>query len=441
MISLAILAWILVASYAPAVSVAAGEYNVRDFGAKGNGTTLDTMSIQKAVDACVQAGGGTVHFPAGVYLSQPLHLGSRTTWQIDPGATIKATDDPQDYLPPDVSWDEILSGAKRGPFLSFISGKDLTDVTLCGGGTIDGSGARWWVPAEAARQRQAGYTLPRPNLISFTRVQHLEVSGVTLLNSPKFHLVPDECEDVLIKDVTIRAPEHAANTDAIDPSACDNVMITNCTLDVGDDDVAIKAGRRVSGRDFASQNITVTGCIFLHGHGMSIGSETAGGVRQVTVENCTFRDTENGLRIKSDVKRGGLVEDIVYRNISMMNVSPAITFTCYYMNNSASDNPSAGKGSVTGEAGDKMPMYRHIRVSNVWATCPRGAGMILGLAGNSTENSISDVQFDDVHIASETGLVVQNAGGVRFKDSSILAEQGEAVMANHAEVTGLASGK
>jgi polygalacturonase len=145
MISLAILAWILVASYAPAVSVAAGEYNVRDFGAKGNGTTLDTMSIQKAVDACVQAGGGTVHFPAGVYLSQPLHLGSRTTWQIDPGATIKATDDPQDYLPPDVSWDEILSGAKRGPFLSFISGKDLTDVTLCGGGTIDGSGARWWV--------------------------------------------------------------------------------------------------------------------------------------------------------------------------------------------------------------------------------------------------------------------------------------------------------
>jgi hypothetical protein len=279
----------------------------------------------------------------------------------------------------------------------------------------------------------AGYTLPRPNLITFTRVKHLVLSGITLLNSPKFHLVPDECEDVLIQGVNIRAPEHAANTDAIDPSACDNVLITNCTLDVGDDDVAIKAGRKVPGREFASQNITVTDCKFLHGHGMSIGSETEGGVRQVTVENCSFNGTENGLRIKSDVKRGGLVEDIVYQNISMWNVTPAITFTCVYMNNSAKDSHPGGDGILRSEIGGGRPVYRHIRLSNVWATCPKSAGVILGLAGSS----ICDVRFDNVRILSETGLELHNAIGICFKDSNIMVQRGDAIIADHSQIVGL----
>ncbi|HWY30936.1 MAG TPA: glycoside hydrolase family 28 protein, partial [Candidatus Acidoferrum sp.] len=349
---------VLVVAQVQAAALAANEFDVRDFGASGNGARLDTVAIQKTLDACGHAGGGTVRFPPGVYLTQPLFLRTKTTLQIDAGVMIKATDNPEDFLPPGVAWSAILDGTKRGPFTSLISGNDLSDIKICGGGTIDGSGARWWVPAEAARQRQPGYTLPRPNLIGLSRVKHLVVDGVTLQNSPKFHLVPDECEDVLIRGVTISAPEHAANTDAIDPSACRDVMITNCTLDVGDDDVAIKAGRKIPGRDFASENITVTACTFRHGHGMSIGSETAGGVRNVTVEHCTFANTENGLRIKSDVNRGGIVENIVYRDIGMSNVTSAITFTCFYMNNSAKD---PAPGTVDGPArikGENIPVYR-----------------------------------------------------------------------------------
>ena len=357
-------------------------FDVSKFGAKGDGTHLDTEAIQKALDACGGT-GGTVKFPAGTYLSQPLTLRTKTTLQLDAGATLKATDEPKDFLPEDVAWDDILNGSKKGPLAPFISGKDLTDIIICGQGTIDGSGAKWWIPAEAARRKKSGYTLPRPNLIVLTRVQHLEVTGVTLQNSPKFHLVPDDCQDVLIAGVTILAPEHAANTDAIDPSSCKNVLITNCTIDVGDDNVAIKAGKKIAGREFASEDITVTDCTFLHGHGMSIGSETDGGVRNVIVKNCTFENTENGLRIKSQRGKGGLVENISYSDITMKNVNPAITLTCYYMNNSARD---AAPSSPANEfqpaiAGENMPVYRNIRISNLKATCPKSAGIIFGFAG------------------------------------------------------------
>jgi len=236
--------------------------------------------------------------------------------------------------------------------------------------------------------------------------------------------------------VTILAPEGAANTDAIDPSACKNVLITKCRIDVGDDNVAIKSGKKVAGREFACEDITVTDCTFLHGHGMSIGSETAGGVRNVTVKNCTFANTENGIRIKSDVKRGGLVENISYSDLVMSNVAPAITFTCYYMNNSAGD---AGRGaapaSSTPVAGEKIPVYRDIRVTNLKATCQKSAGVILGLP----ENCISNVVFENVQISAATGLTVKNSRGIQFNNSSVTVGTGPDCNTENAEVEGLKS--
>ena len=295
------------------------------------------------------------------------------------------------------------------------------------------------IPAETARSKKSGYTLPRPNLIVLTRVKHLEVAGVTLKNSPKFHLVPDNCQDVLIAGVTILAPEHAANTDAIDPSSCRNVLITNCTLDVGDDNVAIKAGKKIAGREFACEDITVTDCTFLHGHGMSIGSETDGGVRNVVVKNCTFQDTENGLRIKSQRGKGGLVENISYSDITMTNVDPAITFTCYYLNNSAKDavQSSLPKETSAPSAGEKIPVYRNLRVSNLKAACQKSAGVILGLP----ESCISNVVFENVQISAHTGLAIRNAKGVQFNNSRVLAADGAAFSAENSQVEGLVPAK
>jgi polygalacturonase len=228
--------------------------------------------------------------------------------------------------------------------------------------------------------------------------------------------------------VTILAPQHAGNTDAIDPSGR-RILITKCRIDVGDDNVAIKAGKKIAGRDFQSEDITVTDCTFLHGHGMSIGSETSGGVRNVTVRNCTFENTENGIRIKSDLRRGGLVENISYSDLAMSNVAPAITFTCNYQNNSSGDAklsaaPRVEKGS------ENLPLFRNIQITNLRATSQKSAGLIVGLP----ENCISNVVLENVQISAPKGLTVRNARGIQLKNSKIVAADGVPIISENAKI-------
>lgn len=399
-------------------------FNVRNLGATGDGRTFDTAAIQKALDACAKS-GGTVEFPAGTYLSKPLTLHSQTTVKLDAGATLQASTNQLDFMKTPGDWLK----AKSADFIPFIGGHELEGVTFTGSGVIDGGGAAWWGEAEKARRIKPGYTLPRPNLVVLEQSRNIRVENITLQNSPKFHLVPSDCEDVVISNVTILAPEHAANTDAIDPSGR-RILITKCRIDVGDDNIAIKAGRKSGAHEFQSEDITVTDCVFLHGHGMSIGSETAGGVRNVSVKNCTFENTENGLRIKSDLRRGGLVENINYSDITMSNVAPAITFTCYYMNNSAGD-PSHGPAAQP-EPGtiQNLPTFRNIRVSNLKATSLKTAGMIWGMP----ENCISNVVFENVQISAPKGLTVRNADGIQFRNSKITAADGVPLIQDNARI-------
>ncbi|MGD1020799.1 MAG: glycoside hydrolase family 28 protein [Verrucomicrobiia bacterium] len=405
-------------------------FNVREFGAKGDGKTLDTAAIQKALDECGKT-GGTVQFPPGTYLSQPIVLHSSTTLKLDAGAVLQATGDQLAFLKSGTNW----LAAKFSDFIPFIGGKDLTDVTITGGGMIDGAGANWWGPAEAARRKTPGYTLPRPRLIIITGCKNLLVSDVTLQNGPCMHLVPTDCENVIISNVTVQSPAHSPNTDAIDPTNCKNMLITKCRLDVGDDDVAIKANHNVDGRDFSCEDITVTDCTFLHGHGMSIGSETSAGVHNVLVTNCTFQDTENGIRIKSDRRRGGLVENIHYTDITMKNVDPAITLTCYYMNNSSGDPTKLSPPKVDPAQAktERTPIFRNIYFNNVNATCSESAGIIIGLP----ESAISNVVLENVQIAAATtGLSVKNAKGIQFKNVQITNKEGPPLLTEDAEVLG-----
>src|ERR1041385_416855 len=201
---LAILAaWSITLAVSVADASSAKVFDVRQFGAKGDGQTLDTVAIQKALDECGNAGGGTVRFPSGTYLSKPITLRTRTTLQLDEGAKLQATGEQAAFLKSGTNWLEARSG---GDFVPFISGKNLVDVTITGKGTIDGAGANWWEAAEAARRKQPGYTLPRPNLIVLTGCKNLRVENITIQNSPKFHLVPTDCDDVVISNVTILAP-------------------------------------------------------------------------------------------------------------------------------------------------------------------------------------------------------------------------------------------
>jgi polygalacturonase len=409
-----------------ALPICAATYNVRELGAKGDGATLDTAAIQKAFDACKKS-GGTVVFPAGNYACAPLVLkGSHITVQLDEGATLSATTNHAAFLK--TGSGDWLAAKSSGDFNPFLSIKDGTDVTLIGKGVIEGNGQVWWEEAEKARQKVSGYTLPRPNLIVPQRINQLRISGVTIQNSPKFALVPTECEDVWIEGVKITAPERAANTDAIDPSISRNVVVTNCFIDVGDDNIAIKSGKKVEGREFACENITIVDCVFKHGHGMSIGSETVGGVRNVFVRNVSFENTENGIRIKSDTKRGGIVQNLVCENITMKNVNPAITLTCVYQGTSAGDKKA---GETQG--GSNIPLFRDIHISNLTATCPKAAGLILGLP----QSCITNVVLENVKIEAAKPFNITNAKGVQLKNVSVIVPQGEPFKLESAEVSGL----
>jgi polygalacturonase len=406
----------------------AATFNVRDLGAMGDGKTFDTAAVQQALDACKES-GGTVEFPAGTYLSKPLTIYSKTIFKVDAGATLQASTNQMDFMKTPGDW-----LAKGASFIPFISGKELTDVTFTGGGVIDGGGFVWWPAAEKARQIKSGYTLPRPNLIVIERSKNLRLENVTLQNSPKFHFVPSDCDDVVVSNVTFHAPEHAANTDAMDPSG-HHYLITHCKIDVGDDNVAIKAGKKIPGREFQSEDFLITDCTFLHGHGMSIGSETVGGVRNVTVKNCTFENTENGIRIKSDTRRGGIVENISCDGITMKNVNPAITFTTVYQGTSAGDAKQSSGAQTNSAPAGNIPVYRNIRISNLTATCPKAAGLILGLP----ESCISNVVLENVKISAAKPFAISNAKGVQLKNVTVTVPKGEPFKLENAEVAGLRS--
>jgi polygalacturonase len=410
---------------------AAKAFDVREFGAKGDGATYDTEAIQKALDACGQAGGGTVTFSPGIYLSKPLNLRTKTTVLLEEGATLLASPQQSDFLKDGGDWLKAKSG---GDFIPFIRGSDLADMTLTGKGTIDGNGAVWWEEAEKARQKVSGFTLPRPNLVVLSRCKNLRVSGIRLINSPKFHLVPSECEDVTIDGITILAPERAANTDGIDPSNCRNVKITRCLIDVGDDNVAIKSGKKVEGREFGCENIEVTDCTFKHGHGMSIGSEVVGGVCNVTVKNCSFEDTDNGLRIKSRRDKGGVVENITYTDITMKNVHPAISIAAYYQQSTHAKYPKDDPAQpMTGTT----PVFRNITIKNLTATSTKDAGLIVGLPESLVEN----VVLENVNLTATEGLTIANAAGIQLRKVHVAVAKGEPIITDNAQVEGMTNAK
>jgi len=405
-----------------------GIFDVRQFGAVGDGKALDTAAIQAALDACGKAGGGTVKFTPGIYLSQPLTLRAQTGMLLEKGATLLASPAQADYLKRGGDW---LAARSNDDFVPFIGGNNLTDIAIIGEGTIDGNGANWWGPAEEARTRKPGNPpLPRPDLIVLNHCRNIHVSGVKLVNSPKSHLDLLECEEVVIDGMTIRSPATAANTDGLDPVNCRNVTINHCTIDTGDDNISIKSGKKIPSRKFGCENITVTDCDFLHGHGMSIGSATVGGVHHVVVKNCRFENTDNGLRIKSGRDRGGTVEDISFSDITMKNVHPAISIVAYYQ---YTTNDKFPKDDPARPISETTPIFRDVCISNMTATCIQDAGLIIGLP----ESLVSNVVLENVRLTAETGLTIRNARGIRFKNSIISVKTGPRYSAENAEVEGL----
>lgn len=391
---------------------AAQTCNPRDFGAKGDGATKDTAAIQKAIDACAAKGGGTVHLTAGAYLSAPIVLKSNITLDLDKGATLLGSPDHADY-PAKIEF--------RLPALqSLVSATNAENVAITGEGTIDGNGESWWEMARNVHDHGVmGNPHPRPRLIVFDHCKHVRVEGVTIQNSPFWQLVPYYCDDVIIRNIRVLAPEHAPNTDAVDPFSSSNVRIDHLYADTGDDDIAIKSGAINSpGPDDPSRDIVIIDCTFLHGHGLSIGSEIAGGARNIVAERIHFEGTDNGLRIKANRDRGSDVSNIVFRDIAMKNVKNPLIISEYY------PKILPPEGSVAPAPVTRLtPHFHDIVLENVSATGGEMAGAIVGLPESPVENLV----LKNVTLSGKTGLTIGYATVVG-KNVKAEAAQGEGII-------------
>ena len=391
---------------------AATTCNPRDFGAKGDGIAKDTAAIQSAIDACAAKGGGTVRLTAGTYLSAPIVLRSNITLELEKGATLLGSPDHADY-PAKTEF--------RSPGLqSLVSATHAENVAISGEGAIDGQGESWWQMARTVHDAGVmGNPHPRPRLVVFDHCKHVRVEGVTIQNSPMWQLVSYYSDDVLIHNVRILAPPRSPNTDAVDPFSSSNVRIDHLYADVGDDNIAIKSGAINSpGGDEPARDITITDCTFLHGHGLSIGSEIAGGAHNIVAERIHFEGTDNGIRIKANRDRGDDVSNLVFRDIDMKDVKNPIVISEYY------PRILPPVGEVKPEPVTRLtPHFHNIVLQNVTATGGEMAGAIVGLP----EAPVNDVVLQNVSLSGKTGLSIGYAN-VTGQNVKVTAEQGDAIL-------------
>jgi polygalacturonase len=393
-------------------------FNLMDFGAVADGKTPNTEAIARAVAAVAKAGGGTLNIPAGDYFTGPIVLCSRLNLHLHAGARLLFSQNFDDYR---------IEGNKYRPL---VGAKDCQDVEISGAGSFDGQGDPWWVIERRVKAAARAKGLPdaeigRPRMIILDGCNRVRIEGVTLENSPMYHLVPTRCEDVAIDGITIRAPSDSPNTDGIDPSVSRRVLITHCTIDTGDDCIAVKAGAVGSGPD---EDILITDCTFLHGHGCSIGSDTNAGVRNMTVQRCTFNGTEAGVRLKSRRGRGGLVENITYADLTMTNVGQAIVVSSYYYG-----LPKPFEHDQAQAVGPSTPIWRNIVVRNITATAgTKDAGLIIGLP----EMPARDIVLDNVSIQAPKGLRIAYTDGISLRNVSVSSAAGAALIVEDT-VTGL----
>ena len=263
-------------------------------------------------------------------------------------------------------------------------------------------------------------------MVSIADCTRLYVHGVTLSNSPRYHLVPSNCNDVTIEGITIKAPANAPNTDGMDISGA-NYLITGCTIDNGDDNIVIKPGGGTNPKLVVCENMLITNCHFFHGHGLSIGGTTTSGARNITMRDCTFEDTDSAIRMKAPRGGGGLVENITYDNLTMTRVKYAISIDSYYPESGMTENDAAQ--AVT----PLTPIWRHIRISNIKAEGGQFAGRIIGLP----ELHATDIVMTNVHISAAEPLTIMHADNIKFVNSQIAAGAGPAIKLLDAKIEGL----
>jgi polygalacturonase len=449
-------------------------YNVVSYGAVADGTTLNTKSINRAIDECNRKGGGVVVIPKGLWLTGPIVLKSNVNLQLEKSALLQFTRDFDQYPLIRGNWEGIPQMRNQSP----LSANNATNIAITGAGIIDGAGDAWrmvkkdkltetqwkklvasggvlsvdkktWYPSEKSLKgselKNAGEITSernqeffdsikdflRPNLLVLTSCKNILLEGVTFQNSPAWCLHPLMCEDLTVRNIYVKNPWYAQNGDGIDVESCKNIVLESSTFDVGDDGICIKSGRDEAGRKrgMATENMIVRNCTVYHAHGgFVIGSEMSGGARNLHVSDCTFIGTDVGLRFKTTRGRGGVVEKVFVNNITMKDiVGEAILFDMYY----AARDPVALSGEkrelpkVEFKTVDETtPQFRDFHISNITCADAETAVFVRGLP----EMHVKDVLLENLSIQSNKGIEIQEASGVSFKNVKIISSNSNPVV-------------
>ena len=451
---------------APKLSPPGKDYPITNYGAVGDGSTLNTQAIQKAIDACAAAGGGTVVVPAGTFYSGAIFVKPHVNLRIDKGGILKGSTNPADYPIINSRWE----GIERPWMAAFVNVTDCDGVTVGGGGVIDGSGDLWLrnlpryrgrgrgrgaaARAGAARasaasspggpanpttypapqttftgprtvltptttpppDRLPGYGPMKPRLICFTNCSNSAVENLTLRNQAIWCVHLLYCTDFLARNLTIRDPNrNVPSSDGMDIDSCNRVTVDHVDIDCNDDCISIKSGKDADGRrvNRPSQFILIENSHFAYGQGgVAMGSEVSGGIHDVEVRDCTS-DTGNWapIRFKSQPTRGGTVQNIVYRNFKLSNTRQAFEFNLAW--NMRNNNPTATFPTT----------IKNVFLINITGDVNR-AGAINGMPGHP----IRDVYFDNCTLTANTGLVLNNTQDIDTSGLKLTVKQGAPII-------------
>lgn len=454
--------------------IPANSASLADFGGVPDGTTMNTEAFRKAIASLAEQGGGRLTVPRGVWLTGPIELKSNIELHLEEGAMVFFSPNRADY--PLV--DSYFEGVKSRRCMSPLTAVNAENIAITGSGVFNGNGQNWrpvkrgkmtdgqwkelckggalnkkgdvWYPTAQIRDIDADkasyykraysenteeawealHDYLRPALLSFIGCKNVLLEDATFENSPAWNVHPLMCENITVRNVTIRNPWYSQNGDGLDLESCSNVVVTGCSFDVGDDAMCIKSGRDEEGRKRAmpTQNVIIRDCRVYHGHGgFVIGSEMSGGARNILVDNCLFIGTDTGLRFKSTRGRGGIVEDIFIRNIGMTDIpGDAITFDLYYGGKSPLEivgtdgsKPAASVPPVD----ETTPSFRSISVDGVTCSGAKRAIYMNGLP----EMPIKDITISNSTFKAQEGAVLNYTDGLTLDGVKITAADGEAI--------------
>jgi len=401
-------------------------FDIRKYGAKTDNIAANTKAVRQAIEACVKKGGGKVIIPKGVWDIGPIHLKSNVNLHLEDGAELRFSKKFDDFLPVVLVQSGDIFCYNYSPF---VYAHKCENIAVTGNGILNGQGQAWWrwkvsgpnvkKPREMVKagipveQRIFGTEEARirTRIVSFIECKNVFLEGITLKDSPSWNLHPVYCENVIIRNVKISA--HGPNNDGIDLNGCKNVLIEDCDIDAGDDNICLKSGivEEAFGIGRPCENIVIRRCITRQGHGgFVIGAETSANVRNVLVEDCLFSGTDRGLRFKSCIGRGGIVENIWIRDISMSNIRRrAIDFDLQYDLEPVEREKKDGKLKY-------IPVFRNIYFENIVCDKSRKA---IHLSGNP-EAFLSELYFKNIRIYSERGIETVHVNDIVFDNVKII---------------------